>query len=71
MIPNLIPSDWYWAAKDGRIYSSRRDAFVYYADPAFEAGNSSPWPTDATGKQTNAALLAVLQFYGLTSKALK
>lgn len=67
---NLSPTDWYWTAKSGRIYSSKRDAFVHSTDPSYVAGNNSPWPTDANGRQTNAALLAVLQFYGLSSKVL-
>jgi hypothetical protein len=65
------PADWYWLASDGRVYSSKRNALVYSYDSPYMAfvaakGAASPWPVDANGQQTTAALGAVLAAYGIT-----
>ena len=65
------PLDWYWLASDGRIYASARNALVYHYDSGFLAftarnGGCPPWPTDINGKQTTAALQAVMSQYGIT-----
>ncbi len=64
------PNDWYWISTDGRIYSSARNKIVYSYDFAYVAflqahGAATPWPKDASGQQTNAALQAVLLTYGI------
>lgn len=64
------PQNWYWAAKDGRIYSSARNALVYSYDSAYLAfvatnGGATPWPVDTTGQPTAAALQAVMSQYGI------
>lgn len=65
------PKDWYWAAEDGRIFSSAREAFVEDNDDAeFQAwtalGNApTPWPRDNDGVQSDAALDDVLLPYGI------
>lgn len=64
------PFDWYWRDDDGRIYSSKRRTVVSKNDKEFEAflaGNGfvTRWPTDANGRQTDAALAEVLAPYGL------
>ena len=65
------PADWYWITKTGGVYSSARNAYVYSYDFAYLAfvarsGAASPWPIDANGQQTSAALADVLSFYGIT-----
>lgn len=65
------PTDWYWRADDGRIYSSRRNALVYaydsgYLDFVAQRGGATPWPRDAAGQQTTAALQDVMSQYGIT-----
>lgn len=62
--------DWYWLASDGRLFSSAREALVEPEDPDFLAwraisGAPYPWPQDADGRQTNAALQVILDRYGL------
>ncbi|WP_316191600.1 MULTISPECIES: DUF4376 domain-containing protein [unclassified Bradyrhizobium] len=64
------PFDWYWIAADGRVWSSKAAALVAANDEAYVAwatgGNAAtPWPTDASGAQTTAALQEVLSPYGL------
>jgi hypothetical protein len=64
------PRDWYWIAKDGRIYSSARNRLVHIDDTGYRAflatnGAASPWPVDINGKQTTAALQDVLTPYGI------
>ncbi|WP_316171281.1 DUF4376 domain-containing protein [Bradyrhizobium sp. SZCCHNRI1058] len=59
------PTDWYWRASDGRVLSSAARAMVAANDPAYlawlAAGNrATPWPVDAAGAQTTAALQDVL-----------
>jgi len=64
-------TDWYWLASDGRIYSSARNALVYSYDSAYLAfvakhGGCTPWPGDANGQQTMAAMQDVMSPYGVT-----
>ena len=71
-IPVFDSSDWHWRADDGRIYSSRKNALVYLYDSGYLAfvarhgGAATPWPRDAQGNQTTAALQAVVGPYGIT-----
>ena len=63
-------ANWYWLATNGRIYSSSQQAIITEKDKDFvawkEAGNlPTPWPKDVDGKETDAALAAVLAPYGL------
>lgn len=67
---DYTPSAWYWQATDGRIYSSAKQAIKTEKDKDFIAwlqlGNwPTPWPKDATGKETDAALAEVLAPHGL------
>jgi hypothetical protein len=71
VIPLATPLDWYWTASDGqRIYSSARNALVYPYDTAYlafvAAHGTPPWPIDANGQQTTAAMQAVMSQYGIT-----
>lgn len=64
------PLDWYWLASDGRIYSSKRNILVYTYDSPYLSflainGGTTPWPTDGSGKQTTAAMQAVMTPYGI------
>ena len=64
------PSDWYWLASDGRLWSSRAASLVSASDATYvawlAAGNApTPWPADASGAQTTAALQDVLSPLGL------
>lgn len=63
-------ANWYWLASDGRIYSSSQQAIFAEKDKEFvawkAAGNlPTPWPKDVDGKETDAALAAVLAASGL------
>lgn len=63
-------ANWYWLATNGRIYSSKKQAIISEKDKDFvdwkEAGNlPTPWPQDVDGKETDAALAAVLAASGL------
>lgn len=67
---DYAPSNWYWLATDGRIYSSAKQAIISEKDKDFvdwkEAGNlPTPWPKDDEGKETDDALAAVLAASGL------
>jgi hypothetical protein len=70
-VPISRPGDWYWQDATGRIYSSRRNAIISGADPDFQAfmstylGAIAPWPTDANGNQSAAALQMLLLTYGI------
>lgn len=69
--PNDSPLDWYWLSKDGRIYSSGRNALVYPYDTLYLTfknahGGTTPWPIDTGGLQTAAALQDVVAQYGIT-----
>ncbi|AWN43177.1 hypothetical protein [Methylobacterium durans] len=69
-IPSFTPSDWYWQADNGRVFSSAQGAPVPASDEAFgnwkEVGRlPTIWPRDDDGKQTDAALAEVLALYGL------
>ena len=64
------PENWYWIAKDGRIYSSAKQAIVDKDDEDFlawkAAGNPpTPWPKNADAEETDEALGEVLAFHGL------
>ncbi len=64
------PTDWYWLASDGRLFGSARAGTLAPSDPvylAWQAGGRTPtpWPRDATGTQTDAALQEVLTPYGI------
>jgi hypothetical protein len=59
------PSDWYWLTKGGKVFSSKRVAFVDQDDPELTAffedgGFTTPWPKDTEGKQSVEALQEVL-----------
>mgnify|MGYP005810366247 CR=1 FL=1 len=65
---SFTPSDWYWRASDGRVFSSARQLVVSSADSAYAAwqvaGNSATaWPKDSEGNETTAALQEVLAPY--------
>ena len=67
-IPLVNPLNWYWKAKDGRIYSSAKNALVYSYDSAYLAfvatnGGTTPWPTDTNGVQSTAAMQAIMTPY--------
>jgi hypothetical protein len=64
------PQDWYWLAKDGRIYSSARNQVVSRTDAGYRAfvaqiGAATPWPVDNKGQQSSVALQELLSFYNL------
>ncbi|WP_316189388.1 hypothetical protein [Bradyrhizobium sp. SZCCHNS1054] len=68
--PINYPSDWYWIASNGNVYSSARQLVVTAEDAAYvawlAAGNiPTIWPKDDSGGQTIAALQDVLTTYGL------
>lgn len=70
MILQFNPKKWYWTATDGRIYGSEKNDYVYSYDAGYLAflaknGAITPWPQDAFGKQTTAALAAVLAQYNI------
>lgn len=63
--------DWYWLSDNGQIYGSARQAKVQKGDVAYSAWMEdgtlpTPWPTDESGSQTDAALQDVLTPYGLS-----
>lgn len=69
-IDPLYPSDWYWAASDGRLYGSARQTLVAQDDAAFAAWQEAErgptaWPRDDAGTESVTALQAVLTRYGL------
>ena len=61
------PLNHYWLAADNRLFSSAVQALVPTTDPAFAAwgGTPTPWPRDAAGVQTDAALQEVLTPYSV------
>jgi hypothetical protein len=64
------PTNWYWRAADGRVWSSSASALVAPNEQSYAAwcaaGNSpTPWPVDISGAQTTAALQDVLSPHGL------
>jgi hypothetical protein len=66
-----FPTNWFWRADDGRIYSSAQHALVEGDDDdfiAFERDNGfvTPWPSDDASNQTDAALEEVLRLHGLS-----
>jgi hypothetical protein len=73
------PANWYWAGEpDGRsapiIYSATQGKVVAATDAAYEAWAATnaptPWPKDATGVVTAAALDEVLVAAGLPATGL-
>ena len=65
-----VPTNWYWLASDGRVYSSEKQAIVDSADKEYSAwqaaGNPpTPWPKNDAGEETDEALADVLANYGL------
>lgn len=63
--------NWFWEAKDGRIYSSAAGDLVSKTNAGFKAfketnGFVTPWPSDKGGNQTDAALAETLAAHGLT-----
>ncbi|UHD45345.1 hypothetical protein LUX29_20510 [Aureimonas altamirensis] len=65
----FTPTNWYWLAEDGRLFSSAVQAEVDADDAAYTewSGNkrATAWPRDEEGNQTEAALQEVLATYGL------
>jgi hypothetical protein len=66
----FVPSQWYWLADDGRVYSGPLEATVDASDSGYTdwttLGNvPTAWPRDAAGNQTDAALQDVLTGYGM------
>ena len=64
------PSQMPWVADDGRIYSGARQQVVESDDADYVAWLASgqtprPWPLDAAGEQTAAALQEILTPYGM------
>ena len=57
------PFDHYWLADDGRLFSSAAQSLV---TPETDTGeDKTPWPRDAAGAQTDAALQDVLTPYNV------
>lgn len=61
----IFPSDWYWKADDGRVYSSAAQSLVE-EDISHLMDGVTRWPSDDDGNQTDAALEDVLHVHGLT-----
>ena len=64
------PTNWYWIAENGRIYSSAKQAIITSNDDDFLKWQASgylptPWPKDALGQQSDAALAEVIEPFGL------
>lgn len=64
------PSNWYWLADDGRLYSSLAGELVDKESEAYhqfieQGGRATRWPSDLEGVQSFAALDDVLRPYGL------
>jgi len=61
----MNPTDWYWLADDGRLFSSKSQTLVTVDDPAYVAWDvtydATPWPVDDAGAQTDASLQALLE----------
>ncbi|MFG1429163.1 DUF4376 domain-containing protein [Roseixanthobacter glucoisosaccharinicivorans] len=68
-LPVFAPSDWYWIADDGRIYSSARQITVAESDSDYvswtEKSRATRWPCDEDGHQTDSSLAEVLSTYGI------
>lgn len=67
---NYTPYNWYWLAKDGRIYSSALQSLINKTDALYvgwlASGNTpTRWPQDVAGEETIAELAKVLAPYGL------
>lgn len=64
------PSDWYWLADDGRLYSSKKNKLIAAKDKDYVAWCETPylptrWPSDDQGEQTDSELAKVLSPYGI------
>lgn len=65
------PTDWYWKAQDGRLFSSAKASTVSPTDAGFVAWSANgraptAWPRDEAGVTTDAALQEVLALYGIS-----
>jgi hypothetical protein len=61
----IFPSDWYWKADDGRVYSSASQSLVD-DDISDRVDGITRWPADDDGNQTAGALEEVLRVHGLS-----
>lgn len=59
----FYPLDWFWRRDDGVMWSSALGRPTVPSDP--QPPNFTIWPRDDAGQQTDAALNAVLNVYGL------
>lgn len=63
------PKYWYWAAEDGRLFSSAQRSLVnedeHYREWLGLGNVATPWPRDSDGAQSESALDAVLLPYGI------
>ena len=64
------PSDWYWLADDGRLYSSKKNKLVAAKDKDYVTWLETPflptrWPQDDQGEQTDSELAKVLLPHGI------
>jgi hypothetical protein len=69
MTSAMYPTNWYWLADDGRIYSSASQSQVPASDQGYvdwsDTYTPTPWPRDDAGNQTDASLQDVLGPYNL------
>lgn len=63
----MFPFNWFWAADDGRIYSSAAQTTFQDLEEVLTDQTFVPtrWPVDDTGQQTLEALSEVLALHGL------
>lgn len=65
----MFPTDWYWRAEDGRVFSSARVAVVDEDDESYldfvASNHATGWPRDEEGVQSDAALQEVLTPHGI------
>jgi hypothetical protein len=66
------PSNWYWIKSNGDVYSSAARAKIKSDDANFvdwkAASNApTPWPKDASGKESDTELDLVLSGQGIAS----
>lgn len=70
---NYDPTNWYWRSSQGRVFSSLEARVVPKDDARYQAwldeAAPTPWPKDAEGHQSEAALDEVLASYGLAASA--
>ncbi|MCP3471437.1 DUF4376 domain-containing protein [Bradyrhizobium sp. CCGUVB1N3] len=70
MVITYNPTDWYWLADDGRIFSSSKQTKIASDEADYAAwsgmgGVPTAWPRDIQGNQTDRALQEVLQPYNI------